>query len=472
MTNQIHVSSPPIEPIYSQTGPNQTIDLGQVVVQFEYQGTAHQAIANVTMRFQPDDGLRFVVPLEGAAQSFGWGIGDSCPYIKLTLVDSGVMFDAFYAGDDGDHGGTVFLPRKSAITVTARSNAISTVTFHLFNFPKFSGPEDYILATGKPSLQGAKACGRVVLKAYGWKITFAATDRTDTIEKSLEAQGGYALTHMGQIVREDGSTFASEQLDDLLECLAYFLSFAFGCWTGVALPVGFDTEGKRVFEQWGISKTAAGAWSGARSWFDIQHGEFLSQVFPGFMSLWKNELWQKPLTYAIYWYLGACDRGVGIGVDTGLILAQTALELLAWTHCVQDRKMVSPAAFKQRGLSAADKLRLLASSLGIPKEIPPSLSALSALHGKPAKKWEDGMDAITSIRNSLVHSDTQTELPDTSYVEAWRLSLWYIDMVLLRLCGYRGYYAKRLAAIRWEGGVELVPWWAGGIELVPWAEKK
>jgi hypothetical protein len=138
-----------------------------------------------------------------------------------------------------------------------------------------------------------------------------------------------------------------------------------------------------------------------------------------------------------------------------LILAQTALELLAWTHCVQDRKMVSPAAFSRRGLSAADKLRLLASSLSVPKEIS---SSLSALHGKRGKKWDDGMDAITSIRNSLVHPNIQSESSDHPYYEACELSLWYIDMILLRLCGHNGNYANRLTKPRWTGAVELVPW--------------
>src|SRR5213594_4444443 len=95
------------------------------------------------------------------------------------------------------------------------------------------------------------------------------------------------------------------------------------------------------------------------SWFDSHHGELLSQVFPGFMKIWANILWRKPLQDALYWYLGASDRRVGIGVDAGLILAQTALELLAWTYCVLDRKMISAAAFQPRRLSAADKLRLL-----------------------------------------------------------------------------------------------------------------
>ena len=110
----------------------------------------------------------------------------------------------------------------------------------------------------------------------------------------------------------------------------------------------------------------------------------LAQVFPGFVTLWMNNVWHKSVSDALYWYLGACDRRVGIGVDTGLILAQTALELLAWTYCVRDGKMISETGF-QRKLSAADKLRLLASSLDIPLAIPSSL--LLCKEGQGRSGW-------------------------------------------------------------------------------------
>jgi hypothetical protein len=455
MSDQIKVNSPPIAPVYSQAEPNQPINLGSVAVQFDHKGTTYQETANVVMRFLPADRLEFVFPLEGKPPMFGWSfIVDGDRNVEIKLIDRGVSFEAFCVAVGGDHGGIVFRPTKSGVRVTLPSEAISTATFHLFNFPDFNGPEDYILVTGELPLQSAKVCGRVVIKAEGWSIIIAATDQTDSLTKKLDRQGGYVLTHMGQIAREDGTTFSSERLDDLLNCLHYFLSFALGRWTGVALPIGFDAEGDRVFEEWGMRKIADGRWDGSTSWFDMRHGDLLSQVFPGFLSLWTNKIWRQPLTHALYWYLGACDRGVGIGVDTGLILAQTALETLAWTHCILERKMVSATAFKPRGLSAADKLRLLVSALDIPQQIP---SELSALHARKGKKWIDGLDAITCIRNSLVHSDVNEKFPENSYYEAWLLSLWYIDLVLLRLCGHSGKYANRLSQGRWVGQVESVP---------------
>lgn len=449
------LTKPPIAPIYSQSEPNQPIELGRVPIQYGHNGSTYDWTAKVTLRFSPKDRLEFVCPENDADPFFGprmFTTGASNG--QIVLKDRGVTIDAMLTGSGGDRGGIVFSPTRSGITSTLPSEYITTATFHVFNFPEFRGPDDYILITGSPPQQGMKGCGRAILKAGGWRIVIAATDRTDGLAKQLKTQGGYVITHVGEITREDGSTFSSDQLADLLCCLHYFLSFAMGRWAGVALPVGFDVQGNRVFEEWGMRMTADGAWNGSSSWFDAHHGGLLSQVFPGFFSLWMNNLWRQPLTHALYWYLGACDRRVGVGVDTGLILAQTALETLAWTYCVLDRKIALPKDFKRGGLSAAEKLLKLISSLAIPKSIPSSFSALQSI---PGKQWADGPHAITGIRNSLVHPDTVVQIPGKAYYEAWLLSLWYIDLILLHLCGHQGRYANRLNH-RWVGQVESVPW--------------
>jgi hypothetical protein len=454
MTDRITLGSPLIEPIYSQLNPNEPILLGQEAVQLRSKGTTYQDVAKVMMRFVPNKRIEIVCPLKNEPMLGLEMFLDDNGNIKLTLTGRGVGFDVFCASVGGEHGETVFLPKASGVMVSPPSNSISMVTVHLFNFPHFLGPEDYTLTTKNEVRQTFQRCDRVVLEAAGWKITIAATDRTDKAAAALKSQGGYVLTHMAQITRSDDSTFSSQQLAELLNSLHYFLSFALGRWAGVALPVGFDAAGNIVFEEWGMRIAADGPWRGGTSWFDSQHSELLPQVFPGFVTLWMSNLWQKPLSDALYWYLGASDRRVGIGVDTGLILAQTALELLAWNYCVLDRKMISSSAFQPRRLSAADKLRLLASSLNIPLGIPPNLPAL---HAKRGKKWIDGMEAITDIRNSLVHPAAKQQLLDSTYFEAWKLSLWYIDLVLLRLCRHSGQYANRLSQ-RWGGQVELVPW--------------
>jgi hypothetical protein len=82
----------------------------------------------------------------------------------------------------------------------------------VFNFPNFYGPDNYIVKSGTPPLQGWKTCGRSVLQADGWTITIAATENTDELCKALDRDGGYLVTHVGEIRRQDGSIFTSDKL--------------------------------------------------------------------------------------------------------------------------------------------------------------------------------------------------------------------------------------------------------------------
>lgn len=481
MSDRIEIDKSLIEPVYSQARPNEAINLGEVAVQFSHKQKTYHETAQVNMQFVPDARLLFVIP--GTEASSGratdrpmaadeikaallprFGLDDKWDG-KLELTATGVVLDVFVKSSRGGRGAVTFMPRTSAVTVTAACTNISSATFHLLNFPDFFGPDGYIFKYGTPPRQGSKVCGRSVLHADGWTITIAATDKTYELCKALDRDGGYLVTHVGEIRRQDGSTFTSKKLDDLVHCLHAFLSFALGRWAGLALPVGFDNAGKKVFEQWGLPSAAADGWHGSKSWFDEHHAELLTETFPGYLALWKSELWRTAIWKATYWYVLAN----GSNTDAGIILAQTALELLAWTHCVDGRKMVSPGPFDR--LPAADRLRILASTLDIPLTLPSHLDALNAPRPGPGP-WQDAMEAITEVRNGLVHPKVKTKLHEGSYYEAMMLSLWYLDLVLLRLCGHKGKYANRLApAPRYSGIVEAVPWVTGASDRAGSPEK-
>lgn len=405
----------------------------------------------MTMRFLPQERLEFACSLDDVGASIGLSlIGANEWDGKITLVDRNVATEFLCIAAGGEKNQVLLTPKLTPLIVTPPTKDISRVSFHLFNLPNFYGSGDYILETEERS----QRCGRVVLTADGWEITIAATDAIETLTKELESLGGYAITHVGSVVRTERSNFSNGDLEDLLRCLHYFISFSFGRWVGLSLPVGFDVVAHKVFKSWGMGQAADGPWNGSTAFLDRHHSEMLTQTFPGFRRLWRDVLWRRSTRTSIYWYLGANDRGTGIGVDAGLILAQTALELLAWTYCVLDRKLAPPSKFRRGGWSASKKLRLLMSELKIPVAIP---STLTALHSA-GPKWDDGLAAVTAVRNSLVHPDNASVIPRGAYFEAWQLSLWYIDMVLLRLCDHRGKYANRLTPRRWTGQIESVPW--------------
>lgn len=467
MNKLIEVNKLLVTPMYSQANPNDVINLGEVGVRFSHNGKTYQETVQVSMQFIPNARLVFVIPDVDASND-----GDKEPALikqfsggffgldpnwdgKLELTATGVVLDVFVKGYGDEYGAVTFMPNTSAVRITPTCKNISSATFHLFNFPDFFGPDDYIFRFGTPPLQGAKRCGRSLLQADGWTITIAATNKTDELCKALNREGGYVVTHVGEIRRQNGSTFTDVELDDIIHCLHAFLSFVLGRWAGVTLPVGFDKAEKKVFEEWGWRLTAADDWHGSKSWFDEHHAELMTEVFPGYYALWKNDLWRTAIWKATYWYVLAN----GSNSDSGLILAQTALELLAWTYCVEDRKMVSPGPFDK--LPAADKFRILASTLDIPLALPSHLKALNT--PRPGSGvWQDAMDAITGIRNSLVHPHSKFKPQAGSSREAEMLSLWYLDLVLLRLCGHKGRYGNRLAPPpRYVGTVENVPWMTG-----------
>jgi hypothetical protein len=179
-----------------------------------------------------------------------------------------------------------------------------------------------------------------------------------------------------------------------------------------------------------------------------------SDLFPAFVELWSQPCWKDQLRKVVYWYVNANTTGGGVNVDSGLLFTQAALELLAWTYCVNDKKVVSEKPFGPRGgLSAMDKLSLLVGLLGLPLDIP---KGLSALHGRRGRKYRNSMDAITDLRNGLVHPTGSGSVAHNSYLEAWMLSLWYVEVVILKLCNYSGKYSNRLVE-RHVGEVESLP---------------
>ncbi|MCH8150561.1 MAG: hypothetical protein IH987_21725, partial [Planctomycetes bacterium] len=130
----------------------------------------------------------------------------------------------------------VFVAEKSVVTATKSSRSLAEAVFHLFNFPDFHGPTDYVIETCAGNHTTQRRCGRVTLKADGWTVTIAGFDKTSDASKKLKEHGGFIITHMGKIQRDDASTFSSKQLEDVLNCIHYFLSLALGRWAGVALP--------------------------------------------------------------------------------------------------------------------------------------------------------------------------------------------------------------------------------------------
>lgn len=332
-----------------------------------------------------------------------------------------------------------------------RRGPLSTIRFHVANFGG-RGTEVITDADGRGGW-----IGRQALQAQGWRVTL---DWLGPMARPAgqRARDDYEITHVGELARVDGATFSVDDGRRLLDMLFWLLTFARGRWCGVLLPVGLDGDGRTVWKEWKVGKIHPQDPSErSRSWH-LRYSDALREVFPGMLARWDDPDWKEVLRLGVDMYATANVQSTS---EVSLIVAQAALELLAWVILVERRRVLSTGRYGK--LRGSDTLRRLLATAGIPGSIPPALEALtqSVLTGSKRRAWIDGPHAVTDLRNVVVHPTRrrgelgQRALP---WFDAARLSLWYVELIVLRLLGYEGRYMNRMTFTE-----ERVPWVGQGL---------
>jgi hypothetical protein len=325
--------------------------------------------------------------------------------------------------------------------------------FHLPNF--FS-----VIGEAIREEDGAAWAGRFCLESDEWIVTVDRKRSTDDLLKSLKDQGGYAITHTGELRRTDERSFGFSEANDALQAVYFFLSFARGLWSGPILTSG-RVSNTNVWQEWTTSRLTP--WKYVNSWFPrIGHrGNLnkLSKAFRGFMRKWNNAIWKAPIKHSIHWYVES-NIGAG-GVEGAIVLTQAALELLSWLYFADD-KMTAKYSVNHFGrFNATEKIRKLLKELDIPVTIPTSLRSLQ--REVVTLQVADGPEAFVRLRNMIVHSkkskrDAMLQISMPARLEAQNLGLWYLEMILLRTCGYEGEYYNRFES-GWPNQMRCkVPW--------------
>ena len=430
-------------PCYDFPKLNESILLAKAKASFSAQMKDFEGAAEVRLDLLPDARVYVHVQVNNCDPWLGLDNIKSLAFDGKDIPGFGIKLGLSSAGG----ARLKWCPNEELLIGRGSQNTqITSLVFHLFNYR-------YIFGTRRSSEQdgtASYAIHHVDLKAHGWKVELKSLPATSDIFKTLDEEGGYGLTHVGCLQKEDGASFNGKTAQEMLNALKHFLSFSKGMWCNPCLAVGFDENENMVWESWSSPK---GGWYKPCSWFDPQHCEQLANLFPGFMARWQDEDWREALHEVIYWYLSSNISGRGI--DNGIILSQAAIERLSFEYAVRQKRLVEAEGFK--GLRASDKFRLLFSSLGIPIDIPASMPEFQAL----AKQfnWIDAPHAITEIRNSLVHPEHKRRGQfGKAFLPAWNLGQWYLELALLRICEYSGTYSNRLIGEKWVGTVEPVPW--------------
>lgn len=327
---------------------------------------------------------------------------------------------------------SLLVPTQQPVTVMQTEKPLHSVKFSVINYPGSSQRAHPLQLCVDP-----------------WRIEIKPVADFSEIKKILDTESGHAVTHEGSIRRMNGESFSVEEADKLLDGLHLFLSFARGGDCGLTLISGSDENGEPAWEQWGTY--SAFPWFDLSSWLNhrLNNDAALSMAFPGF--------WRKlaemtgapddPVRVALYWYLRSNESNA---LQAGIVLTQAALERLA--------RLLLPNKRYKTLTSAARRIRAVLEDTGLNTVIPKCCKELRMV--RKAKGLCDGPEILSEIRNDLVHAKMRTNVCLEAYLEARDLGQWYVELLLLRLFGYKGLYANRLA-YEYEGRLEP--------EIVPWA---
>jgi hypothetical protein len=437
-----------LEPVYTTQSPNASIVLFEGGLQLALKsGQTASGPGWIELRWLPHPVIRF-----GLSGAEFLSRATDFPDVKIVIPDLGVSCNAFLTsmamGGEGIYGGLLATP----VIVGSQADC-KQILFHLPNF--FS-------IVGEPirNHDFRTWAGRLSLKSDNLHLVLDETRAARDLVKGLKDQSGFALTHVGTLERINGDLFSYDQAEDMLSALHYFFSFVRGFWCAPTLEMGL--LGKVIWRRWTHPKLTA--WKHVETWFP-QHDNLnstheVNEAFRGFMARWDNQLWRTPIKHSVHWYIES-NVGAG-GIEGSIILAQAALELLGWVYLVEDSATarLSATEFNER-MHADDRIRNLLNDLGIPISIPTSLNNLQSEVSTLGAS--DGPEAITKLRNAFVHPkktkrDVVSQVSVPARMEAHALGLWYIEMSLLRLFGYKGnYYQRFLGGLPDEVRVK-VPW--------------
>jgi hypothetical protein len=327
--------------------------------------------------------------------------------------------------------------------VAGKAAAAKTVTFNLVNFVDIHGAG----ITDDRDVWW----GRVVVNAGPWVVTIDARSNLREILATMRERGGYAVTHTCKLERRDGRSFGFARCQQLLTCLTWCLWFCRASAPAVILPVGFDKNDRAIWSRWAAPHTDPFPdthWQ----WFDQAYGaEQLSMLLPLFFEKWSDPAWQTSLQRAIRYYADASVMGT---LERNVVLAQVALESLAFAHLVRSSRQLQSSQFKS---PVSKHIRHFLRDVGIPTTIPRTFYGLRKVRAN--SPW-DGPAAIAWLRNDIVHAANRRvdRRRWRLWYQGWELSLWYLELAVLAVVKYEGRYRNRLSGEPDVGAVEPVPW--------------
>lgn len=408
-----------------------------------------EGMGYVELSWLPSPALRFFIHGEETFSFLYSSLDDASLDDKLfvELLEADTSLEGFWTSRSN-------YSLAGVITGKAESFSDEEIQYVTFCIPNFN---DFIGEAIKYS-ESSTSAARMSFVAGDWETIIDGLSDKKATYKTLENEGGYAVTHVGRLQKTDLRSFDVEEVKQLCGKLYTYLSFCRGAFCGPILLTGHDREEKVVWKDW--SRYRTDPWKGHGTWFPVYQIAQTKPVFQAYFLKTRDDKWDEALHGAIEWVVEAQNASTE---DMGIVHAQIGIELLAWVKFVEIDRAVSRDGFKK--LTAVDRIQLLLSWAGIPTDIPKELENLTrAVEAKQKTKgepkWETGPAAIIDLRNSIAHPnlrDRTANVAAQAKYEVRQLAVWYLELLILRFLDYQGEIHNRWKH-KWVGETELVPW--------------
>jgi hypothetical protein len=319
-------------------------------------------------------------------------------------------------------------------------NNLYSIVFHVTNFYRFTinntfgcfeDEEGNEIETERESWLHFNS--QLVFDYDSWHIVLSTLNEDVNLWEKLVENGGYGLTHICKIEKQNGSILNFGKAYNIIEAFTYYLSFARGLWVAPILVSGFNQDGYQVMEEWRYPIIQADRWNQGFSWlYDCFDNTMIVEIFPYFMQRWQDDMWQDVMRNCIQWLMEGLHYNRS--ENTSIILFQAALEKLSWTY-IRSKDCLSGDGFKK--LRVADQIRLLISFLNIPII---TFDEYPYLEKKAKERnWKDSLQALTEVRNVIVHpeiKDTSSFLSIEILEETTSIAKNYLLHSLLEICSH------------------------------------
>ena len=432
---------PSLKPFYKISEPNQPISICETLLLVCKGDSCMEGLGEIYLEWLPKPQIKFKLRLEDCSLVFV----EHCVLLKIPefnlSVDALIAINQHFNNISGRSKIEIIGRIRNSISIGCQ-NSFSYITFHIANFYDFFGSCPAVDKTEKISINQ-----RGILENDEWKVTIDQLKSTTESIKYLESKGGFQITHVGKIEKISREEFSVEDSQDILEMIGIFLSFIRGLKIAPLLPVGFDESSEVVWQDWGFYNI--NPWSmGPYSWAIDHSGTVkaidFETIFSGFSDFWKKH--RDSVRALIHWYTASNISAAG--AEGSIILQQTALELISTLYLVEERKVFENHCFEK--MQASRKINRLLEHTNVPQSIPASLSNLTTYSESIENKEQryNGPRTVVNVRNNIVHSSRENRqsfasLPAATIIETKRLSLHYLERVLLYIFNYEGRYIDR-----------------------------